>query len=339
MRAVWIPRHGGPEVLEVRETSDPHPREGEVCIRVHAAGLNFSDVMARQGLYPDAPSPPMVMGYECAGVVEALGPGVTEPALGTRVIAMCRFGGQADLVCVAADQVFGIPDDMSFDEAAALPVNYLTAYHMLFEVARIRPGDRVLVHMAAGGVGTAVLQLCRTVDDVTTFGTASSHKHDHVRAHGCHHPIDYHRTDYAEEVRRLTDGRGVDVILDALGGADWKKGYGLLRPAGMLVAFGFGNMNSGGRRRLLHVMRQLTGIPLYSPMRLMGDNKSVAGVNMGHLWDEKALIRREMTALVALYQDGKIRPHVGASVPFDRAAEAHRMLEEGRNLGKVLLVP
>jgi synaptic vesicle membrane protein VAT-1 len=339
MRAVWITRHGGPEVLQVRESPDPEPKAGEVRVRVHAAGLNFAEVMARQGLYPDAPPPPMVVGYECAGVIDATGDGVDDMGPGLRVAAMVRFGSHADTVCVPTEQVFPIPDEMSFEHAAALPVNYLTAYHMLFEVARIRPGDRVLVHMAAGGVGTAVLQLCRTVEDVVTFGTASSPKHDHVRAQGCHHPIDYHRVDYTDEVRRLTDGQGVDVVLDALGGGDWKKGYDLLRPSGILVAFGFGNMNVGGRRRLLHVARQLTRIPLFTPMRLMNDNRTVSGVNMGHLWDERALIRREMDALVELYRQGRVRPHIEASVPFDRAAEAHRMLEEGRTMGKVLLVP
>jgi NADPH:quinone reductase-like Zn-dependent oxidoreductase len=238
MRAVWITRNAGPEALEVRETADPEPGPGQVRIRVRAAGLSFADVMSAQGLYPDAPKPPCVVGYEVAGVIDALGDGTQGHAAGQRVLAMTHFGGHADVVCVPAEQVLPMPDAMSFEEAAAMPVNYLTAYHMLFRVAGVRPGERVLVHMAAGGVGTAVLQLCRTVDDLEVFGTASAAKHDVLKAEGCAHPIDYHATDYAAEVRRLTAGQGVDIVLDPLGGHDWRKGLKLLRPCGRLVAYG-----------------------------------------------------------------------------------------------------
>src|SRR6516225_9207982 len=146
--------------------------------------------MAAQGLYPDAPKPPCVVGYEVAGVVDALGAGSPGPAVGQRVLAMTHFGGHSDVVCVPAGQVLPIPEAMSFEEAAAMPVTYLTAYHMLFRVACVRGGERVLVHMAAGGVGTAVLQLCRTVPGVKVFGTASAAKHELLRAQGCAHPID-----------------------------------------------------------------------------------------------------------------------------------------------------
>ena len=247
MRAIWITSAGGPGALQVRETADCEAGPGQVRIRVRAAGLNFADVMAAQGLYPDAPKPPCVVGYEAAGVVDALGGGVLDHAVGQRVVALTHFGGHADVVCVPARQVFQIPDEMSFEEAAALPVNYLTAYHMLFRVACVRPGERVLVHMAAGGVGLAVLQLCRTVEGLVVFGTASAGKHEMLRAEGCAHPIDYRTVDYAAEVRRLTAGEGVDVVLDPLGGNDWRKGLKLLRPCGRLVAFGFANLASGQR--------------------------------------------------------------------------------------------
>ena len=173
MRALTITRHGGPDVLAVREVPDPEPAAGEVRLRVRAAGLNFSDVMARKGLYPDAPPPPCVVGYEAAGEVDALGEGVDEPEIGSRVLALVRFGAQAERVCVPAKQVLPMPQGASFEDAAALPVVYLTAYHMLFRVAPLRPKRRVLIHMAAGGVGVAAIQLCRTVADVEIFGTAS----------------------------------------------------------------------------------------------------------------------------------------------------------------------
>lgn len=339
MRAVWIARAGGPEVLEVRETPEPIPGPGEVRVRVRMAGLNFAEVMARMGLYPDAPRLPCVVGYEVAGVVDALGSGVAAPAVGTRVLAMTRFGGHAEAVCVQAGQAIPMPEGMSFEEGAALPVNYITAWHMLFRVAALRPGEKVLVHMAAGGVGIAALQLCRTVPGVVTFGTASAGKHEAIRAQGCSHPIDYRTADYAVEVRRLTGGKGVDVVLDALGGSDWRKGYALLRPAGRLVAYGFANMAAGERRNLLHVAREALSIPRFSPLALMSDNRSVAGVNVGHLWGEPEMMLAELTALIDLYRKGAIRPQVDQVFPFDRAADAHRRIQDRKNVGKVLLAP
>ncbi len=341
MRAVWIARAGGPEVLQLREAADPEPGPGQVRVRVRAAGVNFADVMARLGLYPDAPKFPCVIGYETAGVVDALGPGVGAPAIGTRVLGLTRFGGYADAVCVPAAQALTMPEGMSFEEGAAIPINYLTAYHMLFRVAALRPGDRVLVHMAAGGVGIAALQLCRTVPDVVVFGTASASKHDAIRAEGCTHPIDYRAADWAEEVRRLTGGRGLDLVLDPLGGADTRKAYRLLRPAGRLVLFGVANMAPGERRSLVAVARNglLTALPRFSPMELMNDNRAVAGVNVGHLWGEPEMLGAEMSALLSLYRDGKIRPRIDASFPLSRAAEAHRRLQSRQNVGKVLLVP
>jgi NADPH:quinone reductase-like Zn-dependent oxidoreductase len=339
MRAITITRHGGPEVLEVREYPDPTPKAGEVRVRVKAAGLNFAEVMARMGLYPGAPKPPSVVGYEAAGIVDAVGEGVTDLKEGARVVVMTKFGGHADLICAPAAYVLPMPDAMSFEEGAALPVNYLTAYHMLFRVACVRPRERVLIHMAAGGVGLAVLQLCKTIPGVVTFGTASAAKHDVARENGCTHPIDYRNVDYAAEIQRLTEGRGVDVVLDPLGGKDWKKGYDLLRPAGRLVAFGFANMAAGETRNYVNMARQFFSIPVFTPMGLMETNRSVAGVNMGNLWGELDMLREELDALLALYTEGKIKPHIGATFPFTRAADAHRSITGRQNVGKVVLIP
>jgi NADPH:quinone reductase-like Zn-dependent oxidoreductase len=339
MRAIWMRKQGGPEVLEVRESPDPEPAEGQVRVRVRAAGLNFAEVAARRGLYPDAPKPPCVLGYEGAGIVDAVGPRVTRWRGGERVVFLSHFGGHADLVCLRDDLVFPMPDAMSFEEGAALPVNYVTAYHMLFAVRRVQTGDVVLVHMAAGGVGTAALQLCHSHEGVTTIGTASASKHEYVRSQGCDHVIDYRSADYVQEVRRITNGRGVDLVLDALGGPDWRKGYSLLAPGGLLIAFGLANASVPGKLPLLHALGQLVRQPLYTCMKLMGDNRGVAGVNMGHLFGEVSLMTSEMGAVIGLYREGMIRPHVGKVFPFSRVAEAHAELEHRRNLGKVVLTP
>ncbi|MCA9606433.1 MAG: zinc-binding dehydrogenase [Myxococcales bacterium] len=339
MRAVWIRKHGGPQVLEVRETEDPTPGPGQVRVRAKACGLNFAEVSARQGIYPDAPKPPCIVGYEGAGLVDAVGDGVDDLPNGTRVMFISQFGGHADTVVVGRHQVVPIPDAMSFEDAAAMPVNYLTAHQMLFRVRRLAPGDKVLVHAAAGGVGTAALQLCRTVEGVTTFGTASASKHDHLRAQGCDHPIDYRSEDYVAAVRAITGGQGIDCVLDALGGADWKKGYSLLAPGGVLICFGLANASKAGTRSLLKVAGQILSVPRYNPIALMGDNRAVAGVNLGAMWQYHDHIQDGLQTLVRYWEAGQAKPHIDSTFPFEQAGEAHGRLEHGKNVGKVLLIP
>src|SRR5215211_777817 len=217
MRSLTITQHGDPDVLAVRERPDPSPTRGQVRIRVERAGLNFGDLATRQGLNPDAPSPPCVIGYEVSGTVDATGDDVQSLRAGDRVLALTRFGGQADCVLVPEATAFRIPDAMSFDQAAALPVNYLTAFHILFHVHALKPHEKVLVHVAAGGVGRAAIELCRLVEGVEIFGTASASKHPTLLEWGLHHPIDYRAADYFDVVKRLTGGRGVDLVLDPLG--------------------------------------------------------------------------------------------------------------------------
>lgn len=323
-------------MLEIRESADPAPGAGEILIQVVCSGLNFADIAARMGLYPDAPKPPMVVGYEVSGTVKALGPGVADLRVGDSVLALTAFRGQATRVIVPAVQAARMPYGMSFEQAAALPVNYLTAFHMLHHVASLRPGDRVLIHMAAGGVGLAAIQLCRLVEGVEIFGTASSSKHDLLRRAGVAHPLDYRSVDYASEVKRITGGHGVHLILDPLGGKDWERGYRLLAPTGHLIAFGWANMVNGQRRSWLRVLSELLSMKRYSPMALMDKNRSISGVNMGRLWTLEGLIRSELGALLALFQQKKIAPHVDKVFPLSDGPAAHRYLQERKNVGKVL---
>ena len=339
MRAIWTTGTSGPNSLEVRETEDPEPKPGQVRIRVRAAGLCFAEVMAAQGLYPGAPRFPAVLGYEAAGVIDKAGDGVDERRVGSHVVVLASFGAHSDVLCVPDGQAFAIPHGKDFTEAAAIPVNYLTAYHILFRTAAIRPGERVLIHMAAGGLGTAALQLCRMVDHIETFGTASAAKHAALREEGCTHPIDYHATDYAKEVKRLTSGEGVDVVLDPLGGADSRKGLKLLRPGGRLVAYGFANMAGGQRRNPARVLKQVASMPLLTPLQLMNANKTVAGVHMGRLVDRMDLLAQELTEVLALWATGTIAPRIDATYPFAQAAEAHRRILSHGNTGKIILTP
>lgn len=337
MRSLWITKHGGPSVLQIRETPDPTASAGEIRVRSKACGLNFAEVMARQGLYPDAPKPPCVVGYEGAGVIDQVGSGVTTFEVGQRVMFMTRFGGMSDTVVIPHTQAVVIPDAMTFEEAAAMPVNYLTAHQLLFEVARIRSGDHVLVHMAAGGVGTAALQLCRTVPGVITIGSASAAKHDYVRSHGADHVIDYRTQDYVTEVKRITEGRGVDFILDALGGADWTKGYSILREGGLLLCFGLANAASPGKANWFKAAKSFLSIPKFSPMKLMNDNRGVAGLNLGHMWHLQETIQRGLRDIVTRYESGAVKPHLDGVFPFEQSEEAFGRLEHGKNMGKVVM--
>ncbi len=336
MKGVVVSRHGGPEVLDLRDLPVPDPKAGELRVRVRAAGLNFSDVAARVGLYPDAPKPPCVVGYEVAGEVEAVGAGVSGWHEGDRAVALCHFGGQAELVCMPASHAMPIPAASSFAEAAGFPVVFLTAHHLVHWVGRLRPGERVLLHQAAGGVGTAAVQLIREAGG-EIFGTASKQKHERLREMGVAHPIDYHAVDPAAEIERIAGPRPIQLALDPIGSASWRKSYELLAPGGQLLAFGFSSMVPGARRNLLRAAWGVATAPRHSPLRLMEDNRSVGGVNMGRLWDREEIVRPQMEALLGLWSAGRIRTTLDRTFPAAEAAAAHRHLQSGTSFGKIVL--
>jgi NADPH:quinone reductase-like Zn-dependent oxidoreductase len=343
MKALVLTGSGGPDVLKVEERPDPEVGPGEVRIAVRAAGLNFADTMARLGLYPDAPKTPCVLGYEVAGEVESVGDGVADFAVGDRVMAGTRFGGQAELVSVAADQVLPLPERLSFEQGAAFPVNYGTAFAALVLMGGMREGDRVLIHAAAGGVGIAAAQLARNAR-AEVFGTASAGKHDAIREQGVFHPIDYRSADFEAEVRRLTGGEGVDLVIDAIGPSSFRKDYRLLRPGGRLVMYGLSEATSEGRRNLPRTLRSLARMPTatwpwWRSLTAMNENKGVFGLNMLKWWDQEGSLDRVTEPLVADLEAGRLEPVVAESFPFERAGEAHMFLGERRNVGKVVLFP
>jgi NADPH:quinone reductase-like Zn-dependent oxidoreductase len=338
MHQVWITRYGPPEVLEVREAATPQPAPGEVLIKVAAAGINFADIMARLGLYPDAPKPPCVVGYEVAGEVAAVGPSVVGFKAGDRVIALTRFGGYASHVSVRQEQVFPLPSGLDFAQGAALPVTYLTAYQLVVAMGRLREGETVLVHSAAGGVGLSALNVA-TIIGAKVIGVASTAKHDFLRQRGVVGLIDSLGTDIVERVKQMTNGRGVDLVLDARGGRSWRDSYDCLAPTGRLAVFGLATAVGGGR--WIGTARALFGVPWlrFNPLRLMNDNRGVFGVNLGHLWDQHEIIRTWMSQLLAWHAQGKITPVLDRSFSFAQAPAAHRHIEGRGNIGKVLLVP
>jgi len=330
VRAVVITSHGDPSVLRVEERPDPSPGPGQVLVDVRAAGLNFADVMARMGLYPDAPKPPVVVGYEVAGEVSAVGEGVGGVAVGDRVMAGTRFGGQAERVVVRAADVVPLPDRLSFAEGAAIPVNYATAWAALMMYANLQPDERVLIHAAAGGVGMAATQIAKR-RGAHVLGTASPSKHDAIRANGVDEAYTY---DLPPSLGKL------DVVMDAIGGASLKRSYDLLRAGGRVVAFGASSVVGGEKRNLVKAAPQaLRMVRGFNVMDQMSSSKAVIGLNLLTLWDDRGTLEPWIGPLQEMLEDGTLRPVVSDEVPFDQAADAHRIITERRNVGKVVLVP
>jgi NADPH:quinone reductase-like Zn-dependent oxidoreductase len=337
VRALVITQHGPPEVLKVLERPDPELGPGEVRIAVKAAGINFSDLLARIGTYSDAPKPPCVIGYEVAGDVESVGDGVEGINPGDRVIAGTRFGGQAELVVVNAADVVPLPEDWSYEKGAALPVVYATAYAGLIRYGNVLAGERVLIHAAAGGVGIAATQIAKHLG-AELYGTASAGKHAAIRDQGIEHAIDYHTQDPVKEIRRITgEKKPLDLVMDAIGGNSFRKSWSLLHAGGRLVAYGISESGGGERREISKLLKMLATSPVFPILLMMRDSKSVIGLNMLTIWDTKGSLDEFIGPLRGLMAEGVIDPVVAEAFPLERAADAHRYLGARKNIGKVVL--
>jgi synaptic vesicle membrane protein VAT-1 len=335
MRAIFIERAGDADVLKVRDVAAPVPKAGEVAIAVKAAGVNFADILARQGIYPPTPPFPCVVGYEVSGTVTAVGDGVDRAWIGKAVVAMPHFGGYAEVVCVDTNHVWDKPSRLSFEEAAAVPENYITAWALLVGLGGLSRGETVLIHNAGGGVGLAAIDVARH-RGATIVGTASARKHEFLRARGCAHCVDYTAADWPERVRQASGGSGVDLAIDPIGGANWKKSFGVLRKGGRLGMFGISAAASGGK---LGLVKLALSMPFFHPLQLMPGNRGVFGVQMHAMYDEVDKFGGWMREVLRGVEDGWVRPHVDKVFRFDDAAAAHRHIEGRGNIGKVILAP
>jgi NADPH:quinone reductase-like Zn-dependent oxidoreductase len=332
MRAVVITRNGGPAALQVQERPEPTVAAGEVRIEVAAAGVNFADVMATQGLYPDAPKPPSVVGYEVAGTILELGQGVQGLSVGQRVLAGTKFGGYAEQVAVPATDVVPLADALSFEQGAAIPVNYTTAWAGLVGYGSLQEGERVLIHSAGGGVGIAATQIAKH-HRAEVYGTASPGKHPQIASFGVDHPLDYRKPGWERGLPAF------DLILDAVGGRSFRTSYSLLRPGGRLVIYGASAVVSGQRRNLATALGTVLRMPRFNVMKQMSESKAVIGLNMLSLWKDRGTLAPWIAPLQAMLDDGTIEPVVAGAFAFEEAAAAHRMIIERRNVGKVVLTP
>jgi NADPH:quinone reductase-like Zn-dependent oxidoreductase len=338
LRAAVATRYGGPEVLEIRDVPAPEPAAGEVVARVRAIGLNFADLFARMGVYPLTPPPPFVPGLEFSGEVVSCGPGAGRFRPGDRIMGYSRHGSHAELVSIHEAYAVPVPPALSFHEAAAFLATGLTAYHGLFRLAHLCPGERLLVHAAAGGVGLASVQLGRAVG-AEVFATAGTEvKTALARKEGATHVINYRREDFETEIRRLTGGEGVDVVMDSVGGRVYRKSWRLLAPMGRYVLFGVSAVTGSGGISRLKAARVFGQMPLLFPPSLIGANKGLFGFNLGTLHGKEAYFEKAIGELLEWHRKGGFRPVVGEIFSFDRIVEAHRHLQLGRSVGKVVVV-
>ncbi len=341
MRALVVRRYGPPEVFESQQVPDPQPKAGEVLIRVKAIGVNFADLLQRMGLYPGTPKPPFVPGLEVAGVVEKIVDGgrrgeseALKP--GDAVVALPHFNAYAEWVSVPASAVYRLPPGMPFEDGAAIPANYLTAHHAMFTMGNLQPGDRILIHGAAGGVGIAAVQLARA-KGLVVFGTAGPAKQEYLRKIGVDHPIDYEKSDFVAVVRKFAPN-GIEMVMDAIGGKSFARSYKCLGPTGRLVVYGFSAAaGPDGKRSWWRTLIAYAQTPRFHPLKLMGQSVSVIGVNLGQIQSRGALLRGELDELFRMYTAGKIKPAIGKTFPLDQAAAAHQYIHDRKNIGKVIL--
>jgi NADPH:quinone reductase-like Zn-dependent oxidoreductase len=332
MRAVVITKHGGPAVLQVQERPDPTLGPGEVRIEVAAAGINFADVMARMGLYPDAPKTPCVVGYEVAGTVLELAEDVQGLTAGQRVLAGTKFGGYASQVVIPAGDVVALPEQLTFEQGAAIPVNYATAWAGLIGYGNLQPGERVLIHSAGGGVGIAATQIAKHVG-AEVYGTASPGKHARIAELGVDHPLDYTSAGWERGLPEF------DLIMNAIGGRSFRRDYTMLRAGGRLVAFGASSLVTGERRNLLAALRTVVQMPRFNMIKQMSESKAVIGLNMLTLWKDRETLAPWIAPLQAMLGNGTIDPVVAGTFSFEDAGAAQNMITERRNVGKVVLAP
>ena len=332
---VVITKPGGPKVLDIQEISIPEPGPEEVCIAVHFAGINFADTLMRLGFYQPRPPFPFTPGYEVSGVVHSIGNKVKGFEIGQRVVGLMRTGGQATHVITDASRTLPIPDELSLEAAASMPVTYITAHHMLHHLGNLKPTDSVLIHGGGGGVGTAALQLCQWAGVSKVWSTASAAKAEIIQSYGAT-AIDRHREDFTQIIRTATNGKGVDHILDPIGGDHLKRSLSVLAQGGKLYTYGMSSAAPSSKRSLWKAFKALRSRPRFDPMLMMSRNQGVFGVHMG-TWNDETVMQEQMENIIKGMKEGRLTPIIDSIYDAKDVAIAHQHIHDGKNIGKVLL--
>lgn len=337
MKAAFVTKYGGPEVLEIRKAPEPIPGPHQVLVRVRAIGLNFADIFGRLGVYPGTPKPPFIPGLEFSGDVAGMGSAVTGFEVGQRVMGYSRLGSHAEYVLVSSNLTTVLPEPMTYEEGASFLATSLTAYHGLIRLANLREGERLLVHAAAGGVGLATVQMARALG-AEVFATAGTEeKVNLVRSHGADLVINYNTMDFAEEILRATNNYGVDVVMDSVGGEVFKKSWAILAQMGRYVLFGVSGVTSAGALNRLRAANVFSFMRPIFPPSLMSANKAIFGFNLGTLTGKELYFRDAVLEMVQFYNRGILKPVIGKVFTFDRIVEAHTYLQMRQSVGKVVV--
>ena len=334
-RRVIITKAGSPSVLKIQEMDMPEPNSDEACIEVHFAGINFADTLMRLGLYQPRPDYPFTPGYEMSGIIHSLGKDISNLKIGQRVVAAMPTGGQASHVLVKQSRVIPLPEEMSLEAAAAMPVTYITAHHMLHHLGNLKPTDSVLIHGGAGGVGTAALQLCRWAGVSKVWATASGSKAEIIKSLGGI-PIDRHNQDFVEIIKRETDGLGVDHILDPIGGDNLARSLSVLAQGGKLYTYGMSAAAPSSKRSILKAFFAWRKTPRFDALKMMSRNQGVFGVHMG-TWKDEKVIATQLKNIIEGIELGELEPVIDSIFDAEKVSEAHQHIHDAKNIGKVLL--
>ena len=333
MKAVIVTKHGDPDNMEIQEVSMPTPGPNEICIKVSKAGINFADILSRMGLYPGAPKPPFTPGMEVSGTIHELGPDVEGFEVGDRVVGSGTNGGYAEYTVSNCKGVFKIPKDISFEMAASFPAVYLTSYLMIIHPGDLQPGESILIHGAAGGVGLASIELAKIAGAKIIFGTCSPSKHEFIQERGVL-PVD--KDNFLAEIMQWTDDKGVDLVLDPIGGEHLMQSYRCLGSGGRVCSFGISDMAPGKKRSHWHRIKSWLSFPKFDPLKMMTSNRGVFGIHLGR-WKNWEHLDKARKDLMGWISEGKISPHVDKVFPSEKVNDAHHYIQDRKNIGKVLL--
>lgn len=338
MKAVFLNKYGNSaSAFEIKETEMPKAGKNEVVIRVICFGLNFADVVARRGLYPEAPKNPAVLGYDVAGVIHEVGDGVTEFTIGQRVVALTRFGGYAEYAKTNVAGVAAITDSIDYASATALATQGCTAYYCAFESVTLHEGDRVLVQAAAGGVGNMLVQMAK-YKKCFVYGTASTFKLNYLKKMGVDKPIDYTQEDFSKTISNHSPTQQIDVVFDSLGGSTFKKSFKLLGPAGRIVTFGGAEQINGNKTNKWDTIKMALNFGIFSPIQLLMTSRAIIGVNMLKVADYRPVVFKHcITEVVKMAETGILVPTIDKVYKVHQIADAHDHLESRQSIGKVVV--
>ncbi len=333
---IVISKRGAPSVLSFVESEKPEPKENELCIKVSTAGVAFADTLLREGAYPGFKAKGTTPGYDVVGVVESVGSSRSDFKVGDRVVALTEVGGYAEYCTVQEHKVARCPDGLDDIETVAMVLNYVTAYQMLTHLTRAKSGDTILIHGAAGGVGTALIQLCKTIGNIKLYGTASKNKHATLIAMGVT-PIDYRNENFVDVIKQ-NHPQGIDIVFDAVGGKNWKQSYSTLRAGGILMAYGFSSITKNGRFHLPSALKGFSNAPFPGLLKVLNDTKGVMGYNIRAFTESRPeAFRHDMEILLEMLQAKKLKPVIGKVLPLSQAREAHELMAVSAVEGKIVL--